>query len=510
MAFYSPRNIGPADQVLFDADGNAVGIQAAGSSSQPVLGFNPATHAAVSALVSGAGSQYPVLATIPGLVAFWDFSEPRAPYVSKAGSGGPLPLRNGPGSRVAKGTAGPLSQSVVFNGTSDYLYIPAAEVGPLNVGANGGNAVTVIAWWKRTDSTSVDFIAGCWDEAGLARQYGLFVDLATYGGSNKVCMHVSKTGAPTPGYPYSRDYANSNSTDPSRTGEWIAGTYDGSEARAYIEGLFEPYPSYTDGLGNTYAKNPYSFGDGLNSNPCSFHVGANEVDPTWNYAKGDLACLAVFNRCLTQSEIAAFQAGINPASQGFKQTMHSWDSSVTGVSFIYGCGAYRGATAVDESNTGSGVFLRTATGSPQQHFIYRSTTSSAGIALFTVTNLPPGLTTDNLKTLTWQMANANTGDTVRFAIKIDDSWYATEATFAVTAASASGGDWTLADTESITFAKTAAQWRDITLVPGSTLTLAGAARGSNLPDGDITGIGIYSPSLPTGNVRFRNFEIITL
>ena len=54
MAFYSPRNIGPADQVLFDADGNAVGIQAAGSSSQPVLGFSPTKHAAIDALVSGA------------------------------------------------------------------------------------------------------------------------------------------------------------------------------------------------------------------------------------------------------------------------------------------------------------------------------------------------------------------------------------------------------------------------------------------------------------------------
>lgn len=55
MTFYAPRNIGPADQVLFDADGNAVGIQAAGSSSQPVLGFNPKKHAAIDSLVSGAG-----------------------------------------------------------------------------------------------------------------------------------------------------------------------------------------------------------------------------------------------------------------------------------------------------------------------------------------------------------------------------------------------------------------------------------------------------------------------
>ena len=55
MTFYAPRNIGPADQVLFDADGNAVGIQAAGSSSQPVLGFNPTKHAAIDSLVSEAG-----------------------------------------------------------------------------------------------------------------------------------------------------------------------------------------------------------------------------------------------------------------------------------------------------------------------------------------------------------------------------------------------------------------------------------------------------------------------
>lgn len=55
MTFYAPRNIGPADQVLFDADGNAVGIQAAGSSSPPVLGFNPKKHAAIDSLVSGDG-----------------------------------------------------------------------------------------------------------------------------------------------------------------------------------------------------------------------------------------------------------------------------------------------------------------------------------------------------------------------------------------------------------------------------------------------------------------------
>jgi len=56
MDFYTPRNIGPADQILFDSDGNAVGIQPAASSSPPVLGFNPTKHAAIDSLVSGEGN----------------------------------------------------------------------------------------------------------------------------------------------------------------------------------------------------------------------------------------------------------------------------------------------------------------------------------------------------------------------------------------------------------------------------------------------------------------------
>lgn len=61
MDFYTPRNIGPADQILFDSDGNAVGIQPAASSSPPVLGFNPKKHAAISGVVSGDGCrEYPI------------------------------------------------------------------------------------------------------------------------------------------------------------------------------------------------------------------------------------------------------------------------------------------------------------------------------------------------------------------------------------------------------------------------------------------------------------------
>lgn len=56
MAFYTPRNITPADQILFDANGDPVGIQPGGSSQPPVLGFPPTKHAAIDSLVSADGN----------------------------------------------------------------------------------------------------------------------------------------------------------------------------------------------------------------------------------------------------------------------------------------------------------------------------------------------------------------------------------------------------------------------------------------------------------------------
>lgn len=56
MTFYSPRNITPADQILFDANGDPVGIQPAGSSQPPLMGLTPTTKDAVQALVSEAGN----------------------------------------------------------------------------------------------------------------------------------------------------------------------------------------------------------------------------------------------------------------------------------------------------------------------------------------------------------------------------------------------------------------------------------------------------------------------
>ena len=87
---------------------------------------------------------------------------------------------------------------------------------------------------RLASATKGAIIAGCWqeDDGDPRRQYALFTGLDLYGGKDRVCGHVSRTGGPTPGYPYSRDYAAN--ARPIRNGAWqfAAFTYDGAEARA--------------------------------------------------------------------------------------------------------------------------------------------------------------------------------------------------------------------------------------------------------------------------------------
>lgn len=503
---------------VVDEDGNILGFDH-GTRTQylATVETNPLTGGiaklSMGDMAVGLIQMYPSIVAIPGVIAFWDFTEPRAPFYSKAGRGA-FPLRQGYGSRVKKGTGGPLGNSVVFNGSSDYLIIDAENVDDLNIGGRGINECFVLAFIKRADSASTSFIAGCWreDNASPRRQYGLFVDLPTYGGDNKVCFHVSKTGSASPGIDYSRDYSANGSGEPNR--EWccVSGSYDGDYARSYIESRFEPYANYTEpstpgiGDGRTYNKNPYAFADGLNSANCEFTVGACKLTSGYsNFFSGEIAALLVMDRAPSLTEIADIQSAINPATYGFKNRLFQWNTTNTAPNALYGCGAYRPTS--DDSATLSS-WQRATLGNPAQGFVYRPS-SSIGVSMFTCESIPEGITTSNLDEIKFELANASTGDTLRLALKIDDAWYVTDATYAVSAPSASGSDWSAAEIKTVLFAKTAALWRDLSFVPGASLVAAGTVRGADLPDGEINGYGFYNPSTPAGNVRIRNVELLT-
>lgn len=248
-----------------------------------------------------------------GLVALWDFKEPEGnDRLSYGKSIYKLSEQNGSIPRVQDG---PLSGNSALFGNKSFLSLKNAETGHLNIyGAMQG--VTVVAWVKWTGEQT-GFIGGMWNEYqdGGKRQYGLFVSLPHYNGKNQVCGHISKTGKPTPPFPYSIDYSASKQEVPINQWVCVAFTYDGQYIRSYLNGVFEKrepelikntsgFDGYPNGL--VQSKNPYYFPDGMGNNGSDFTVGAVLLKSGMgNYFKGQIGGLAVFDRALKDSELLA-------------------------------------------------------------------------------------------------------------------------------------------------------------------------------------------------------------
>lgn len=240
-----------------------------------------------------------------GLVAFWDFSDT---FKSRVGG---FDMEKRGNVKISEG--GPISgKCAEFDGKS-YLTLPYAKTGTLNVKTN---EVTVVAWvnWS---GEGIGFVGGMWNEYqdGGKRQYGLFVSLPYYNGADQVCGHISKTGKPTPPFPFSIDYSASPQKVPH--GKWacVAFTYDGKYIRSYFDGKFKArpkehidhtkgFPGYPDGV--VQSKNPYYFPDGIGDNGSDFTIGAVLLKSGMgNFFKGKIGGLAVYNRALSDAEIAA-------------------------------------------------------------------------------------------------------------------------------------------------------------------------------------------------------------
>ena len=248
---------------------------------------------------------------LKGLVALWDFKEPAGqPRLSAGMDLFPLQEANGPINRVGEG---PLSgYSIEMNG-NQYLKIDHKATGKLNIHGDH-QGVTVCAWVKWSGERT-GFVGGMWNEYqdGGKRQYGLFVSLPHYNGKDQVCGHISKTGKPTPPFPYSSDYSASKQKVVPGAWTFIAFTYDGEYIKSYVDGRFERreaeliehtkgFPGYPEGM--TQVKNPFYFPDGLGDNGSDFTVGAVLLKAGMgNFFKGLIGGLAVFERSLSEKEI---------------------------------------------------------------------------------------------------------------------------------------------------------------------------------------------------------------
>lgn len=251
------------------------------------------------------------ISSTEGFIALWKFEE-KPGKARKAIGKGRFRLKEGKG-KVERINEGPISgYSIKLNGTN-YLILPNSKTKDLNIyGENQG--VTVVAWIKWSGEQT-GFVGGMWNEYadGGKRQYGLFVSLPYYNGADQVCGHISKTGKPTPPFPYSIDYSASKQKVPANLWCCVAFTYNGQTIKSYLNGDFEPrdqelishtggFEGYPDGLNQS--KNPYYFPDGMGNNGSDFTVGAVLLrNGMGNFFKGLIGGLAVFDRALTDDEI---------------------------------------------------------------------------------------------------------------------------------------------------------------------------------------------------------------
>lgn len=232
----------------------------------------------------------------PQLVAFWDFQEPAG---STRVSKGPVPYelreRSGPIQRVEGGVFGP---HAAYLNEGQWLEVPRAEIGGLDI--HGADArLTVIAWIKRA-ATAFDHceaVAGIWDETREKRQYCLFLNLRIWESKDQVCGHVSSVGGPTPGYKYCMDAAIGKTPVPLDVWQCVAFTYDGTYAKAYMNGKLDERPG----------RNPYHYDEGIfdgGADGADFTVGGvSRSDEMGNWFTGTLGGLAIFRTDLSDDTL---------------------------------------------------------------------------------------------------------------------------------------------------------------------------------------------------------------
>ncbi len=276
----------------------------------------------------------------PGLVAFWTFGEePTATRLSQ-GTKDRHPLTT-VGPEIPRVEGGAYSgYSALFQG-NHYLEIPYARTGDLNIAGRDAR-VSMFAVVRLDELKRGSTIAGMWSEGKGAfddtgtRQYAMLLNMPTYGGPGQLTPHISGLGghsrrADGSALPWCADYAANRTRLP--MGEWItlAFTYDGRWIKAYYNGVLEarevdpkadkrddPYFTKEGPGGGHRGINPYFYDKGIfaydpakhaTTKPgggANFTVGARYAVGSMlgEALKARLAGLAVFDRALTDEEVA--------------------------------------------------------------------------------------------------------------------------------------------------------------------------------------------------------------
>lgn len=441
-----------------------------------------------------------------GLISFWDFSSENEPYLSKFGVDS-FPLKQGDGSNVIKVQEGPFNSALSFNGASDFLTIPSSEVGSLDL-SRFGDECTVVAWVKPA-TTVAGFVAGCWQEDNNdpRRQYGMFVNLPTYGGPQRVCGHVSYTGRPTPGYPYSRDYSTSAQKLSLNKWSMISFTYDGNKVISYKNAIADEIPVYIDNLGNSYSKNPYNFDEGLNRfNLSEFTVGAVRLtNGMGNFFRGLIGGVAIFNKCLSQTDLMQLRLSTLVENEPLLEFDLFYGTGFSSNPSYLGWRSALGNTGVDTSDVQGNLNFQLGS-SGGIYYMTRSGLNSANkntIGIGYIDSLK-SLRLSQLKRFDFTLANSLTTEKIKIIIRINNNWFVSNEEFSVSEVSESAADWSKSENKQFVISRNAGVWKNLIFVSGSTLQIGSEA--GNIPNGEVTAIGFLSEGTE-GTVRINNIQI---
>jgi hypothetical protein len=286
-----------------------------------------------------------VVEKMPGLVAFWTFGEEAGQPRVSTGTREKHALAE-VGGPIARVEGGPFSGfSAEFNGRQ-YLKIPYAETGDLNISGKDAQ-VTMFAVVRIIDLKQSRTIAGMWSEGKGAnddtgtRQYAMLMNMPTYGGPRQLVPHISSEGGVTrradgSAFPWCADYAATKREVPEEKWCTLGFTYDDKYIRAYIDGVLDeraldsvkdkrtdPYFTQEGPGGKDRGMNPYFHGRGIFRYDPEKHpgrIGGADFCVAARYAvgsmlgeatKGKFGGLAVFNRALTDAEMKALHDDAN-------------------------------------------------------------------------------------------------------------------------------------------------------------------------------------------------------
>jgi hypothetical protein len=241
---------------------------------------------------------------IPGIVSFWDFQEATndGRYISLGRERYALHLGGGQ-IRHVEAEGAPFGSRAIEIDRGGYLAIQRADCPALDIHGPGAQ-VSVVAWIQRHRKTEIECeaIAGLWDETRRKRQYALFLDLRIHNAHDNVGGHISSVGGPTAGFPWCMDAAIGAGYVEYFHWQNVAFTYDGAVIRAFRNGRLESRPGF----------NPYAYPDGIfdgGSDGADFTVGAvHRGGEMGNWFVGRLGGLAIFNRALSETELASCQS----------------------------------------------------------------------------------------------------------------------------------------------------------------------------------------------------------